>query len=256
MTEKHVPEMHELLAVEGDLQGQFQSIVSETTQTFNKRTEHFRGHHKTLKMKDEGRAFEEQAAEEDKKLESTVDEKLDYTKETVIRFFDAFLQKECTNQVAKADLEVDGRIILTDVPATALLGFENKLKGVRLYYQAIPTLPPGTHWVPDETQRPGVFKAETPEVREKTEKDIEHKVVVAATEHHPAQIAERSITQTVGIFTTDKWCGMLTPGKKSELLGRLDKLIQACKRARQRANSTEVVHRTIGKEMFDYIHEG
>jgi len=249
-------QLHELLAVEGDLQGQFRSIVSETTQTFTKRTEHFRGHTKTLKMKDEERAFEEAAAEEYKQLESTVDEKLDYSKEAVIRYFDAFLQKECTNQEASADLEVDGKVLMKGVPATALLGFESKLKEVRQYYQAIPTLPPGTTWIVDPTERPGIYKAEHPEVREKTEKDIEHKVVVKATEQHPAQVAERSITKTVGIFTTEKWCGMHTPGQKSELLGRLDNLIQACKTARQRANSAEVVIRTIGKEMFDYIHKG
>lgn len=252
--EKHKPELHELLAVEGDLQGTFRERVAETTQTFNKRTEHFRGHHKTLKMKDEGRSFEEPAAEDHQKLESTVDEKLDYTKKDVIRYFDAFLQKERTNQDACADLEVDGEVIAKAIPATALLGFENKLKDVRSYYQAIPTLPPGTHWEIDETERPGVFKAREPEVREKTEKDIEHKVVVKPTDHHPAQIAERSITKTVGVFTTERWCGMITPGRKSELLGRLDKLIRACKQARQRANSTQVVKRTIGEEMFNYIH--
>ena len=47
---------------------------------------------------------------------------------------------------------------------------------------------------------------------------------------------------------------MISPAEKSALLGRIDKLIQATKKARQQANAAEVVNREIGRKIMDYIN--
>jgi hypothetical protein len=49
---------------------------------------------------------------------------------------------------------------------------------------------------------------------------------------------------------------MLSPADKSALLGRLDRMIQAVKAARCKANMADVVEESIGTRMFQYIHEG
>lgn len=246
--------LHELLAVESDLQGAANKIMAETKDTFNKRADHFTGFHKDLTMLDAAREPEAAAGAEHKELVSTVDEKLAYTEKTVIKYFDALLQKEKTNQNAKADLIVDGVTIGKDLPATFLLGLETRLKAVKEYYEAIPTLQPGVAWVPDTTQRPGVYKASTQDVRTKTEKTIKAKVLYDATKEHPAQIDKWTEDVVIGLFKTDRWSGMLSPAQKSELLGRLDALMQATKQARQRANHAEVVSDHIGKALFDFVH--
>ena len=51
--------LHEILAVDGDLQEAAKKIQAETINTFTKKVEHFVGMSKTLHMFDEGRRQEE-----------------------------------------------------------------------------------------------------------------------------------------------------------------------------------------------------
>jgi hypothetical protein len=248
--------LHELLAVESDLQKKFIDIARETKETFSKKSEHFRGHTKTLSMKDEDRSFEEKAAFEHKEVVSTVDEKLDYTAKTASKYFDALLTKESSNQEARADLVLDGVVLAEGLPATYLLAMESRLKTVREYIAAIPTLQPGVSWIRDESQREGILVTEHSDVREKTEKSTVYQTVAAASEHHPAQVAQQATTNVVGLFTTKAWCGMISPGDKSDMLARVDSLYQAFKQARSRANQVEIKQGKIGKKLFEYISTG
>lgn len=243
--------LHELLAIEGDLDGAHKKILDETRSTFTKKSEHFIGQHRKLEMfAEDGIAY----PEESKKMDSTVQQKLDYMMKTEIRYFDAILQKETTNQVAKAHLIIDGVTIAENLPATWLLGMETRLKHLRTAYEAIPTLQPGIDWVLDPTQGANIYKTKLPVEKLKTETVVEPVVLYAATKEHPAQVKEASKTLTVGKYSQTTWSGMISPAEKSALLGRIDKLIRATKQARQRANTTEVTVRTIGAALFDYIN--
>lgn len=243
--------LHELLAVEGDLEGAHKKILEETRNTFTKKADHFFGQHRKLQMfADDGVEY----PEEFKELDTTVNQKLEYLAGTEIRYFNALLGKESTNQVAVADLIVDGVTLGTDLPATFLLGMETRLKHLRAVYEAIPTLRPGISWVKDESMGEDIYKTEKPDEKLKTETVVEPIVLYEATKEHPAQIKEVSKTRNVGKYITTTWSGMISSAEKSVILERIDKLIRAVKQARQRANTTEVVKRTIGKELFDYIH--
>jgi hypothetical protein len=248
--------LHELLAVESDLKGNFDKINQETLVTFTKKTDHFRGHVRSLEMREEDRKFEEDAAFEKKDVATTVLRKLMYAAGPAVKYFDALLQKEATNQTATADLTIDGVVIAADLPATFLLGLESRLKGVRTYYQEIPTHDPATTWVADEAMGPGIFRADLDDVRDKAEKKTEYITVAPATEAHAAQVAKEMNTLVVGKFTTKKWSGMISPAEKSDVLARVDALIRAVKRARQRANQAEVVKTTVGNKLFEFILEG
>jgi len=243
--------LHELLAVEGNIESAYRKALEETKTTFQKRPAHFFGRHKTLEMFDENAP---KAPDEYQELQTTVQEKLEYQADHIIRYLDAVLQKERTNQEARADLVVDGVTLASDVPATFLLGLENKLKTIRSVYDVIPTLPPGVKWEPDESKGAHVYRRVHPEEKFKTARTFRHKVLYEATKEHPAQIEKWEETENVGKYIENQWCGMLSPAEKSTILGRLDKLIRATKKARQKANATEVVHVTIGKELFDFIN--
>jgi len=243
--------LHELLAVESDLDGAHKKILDETRVTFTKKSDHFLGQHRKFEM------FVEDGIhypEESKALDTTVQEKLDHMKKTEIRYFDAILQKEATNQNATADLIVDGVTITTGLPATFLLGMETRLKHLRTAYESIPTLQPGIEWVLDPAIGKNIYKTAKPLEKIKTETVIEPVVLYEATKEHPAQVKESSKVKNIGKYTTTGWSGMITPAEKSALLGKIDKLIRAFKKARQRANTTEVTKRTIGKEIFDFIN--
>lgn len=246
--------LHELLAVEGDLQGLFNRILGETSTTFDKKEEHFTEHTRDLKMFDESRQKEN--VSEHKVMMTTVDEKLRYAKGPIIRYLDAVLQKDATNQKAVADLVIDGKTLAHDVPATTLLGFETKLRGVREMFEQIPTLQPGIDWQLDTSRGSGVYAAKQADVRMRTEKTIQHKVLVDPTDHHPAQVEKWNSDVPVGTITVKNWSGMMSSADKSALLARTDNLIRGVKKARQRANGTVVVKRTIGADLFEYMLDG
>jgi hypothetical protein len=246
--------LHELLAVESDLKGQFEKIFAESKVTFEKKPDHFLGFHKNLKMFDSSREHEEAAAEQHKALVTTVDEKLKHTWKYAVKYFDALLQKEATNQTAMADLVVAGNVIAEKVPATFLLGMEDRLKRMRDLYESIPTLQPGVEWAKDEAERPGVFKAAYAEKANKTEQTIQHKILVPPTDKHPAQIEKWTEQVPVGVYSNDRWSGMVSPARKAELLEKVDMLLNAVKKARQRANQAEVVKNNIAQKFFEFIH--
>lgn len=243
--------LHELLAVETDLESTYKKVLEEAMVTFTKKADHFMGTHKELVMFDESKQNENLT--EHKEMVTTVDDKLDYVKDFIVQYFDAVLQKEKTNQVAVADLVVDGVVLAPALPATFLLGMETKLRAVRLMYEQAPTLPPGQKWEEDKDTGKGIYKTKLDD-KLKTAKTFQHKVLVAPTDKHPAQVEKWEESVPVGRYITTAQYGMLTPAKKSHLIGQVDKLIQACKKARQRANCADVVNAEIGKSIIDYIN--
>ena len=113
---------------------------------------------------------------------------------------------------------------------------------------------PGIKWELDEQKGKGVFIASNPVEKMRTAKTFVHKVLYEATKEHPAQIEKWEEMKNVGKYTVTHWSGMVTPLEKSVILGRLDTLIRAVKKARQRANCQEVQKLSIGKVLFDFIN--
>jgi hypothetical protein len=204
-------------------------------------------------MFDEG-ALTEAPPDEHQALASTVNDKLRWVASNVARYFDTNLEKESTNQTAKADLEVDGNLIAADLPATFLLGLETKLQKLRPVYEAIPVLPPSMEWDDAPDMGADVRKAKHPDIKYKTAKTFKHKVLYEATEQHPAQIERWEETVNTGESTREMWSGMLTTSEKAMILQRLDALLQAVKKARQRANNIVVVKKKVAMDLFSYIH--
>lgn len=252
-TPKAKPQLHAVLAVEGDLAGMSKKILEETRKTFS-RADLFTGTIKTLKMNDESRANEESAGGDRHALATTVQARLDYTADAVTRYLDAYWQKERTNQDAVASVIVDGTAILEDVPVCVLLGLEKRLHELRAVYEVIPTLDQGIEWVEDSDAGKNIWKTKYPLVRAKTEKSLTVVSLAAATEHHPEQVQAMNREKNVGVFTTNTISGMMTSAQKSKLIGKVDQLIQAVKQAKTRANNTEVVEGGIGKKLFNFIN--
>ena len=250
-------QLHEVLAVDKDLEQVSSKVVGEATVSFSKKTELFTGHVRTLKMFDENRKNEESGQIEVKELSTTVPEKLSYVAEHLVRYFDALAQKESTNQLAKGDVILpNGDMLLKDIPATMLLSLENKLAKLREMYDVIPTLQPGVEWLEDsQASMVGVYKATKDEVSLKTEKNFDFRILVQPTKEHPAQVEKWTMDRPVGEYKRVRTSGMLTPKRKSELLGKLDTLIGSIKKARMRANTQEVKPLSVGTKIFEFLHK-
>ena len=246
-----VGKLHELLAVEGDLGATAKKLIEEAVVTLGKKTDHFMGQVVRIEMLDEERTNENRT--DSHEMVTTVADKLNYLISPISRHIDAVLQKDLTNQLATADLVVDGTTLIEAVPATFLLGLEKYLQRLRQVYEEIPTLKPGLKWEKDEMLGSNIYSSPE-QVSFRTEKVPIHKIIVEPTEHHPAQIDKWTEDRNVGKVIKTETSSTLSPLDKSLILGRIDTLSRAVKKARQRANYMEIVDHKIGKVLFTYIH--
>ncbi len=134
-------QLHEVLAVEKELENAYKSNEAELIKLFGKPALFF-GFHKKLEMLVEGDQSDFEP--ETQAITYTAKDKLSEFHDVTARYLNAVCQKEMANQEAKADIEVDGAVIAKDVPATFLLGLESKLIAIRNVYKSLPTLPDGT----------------------------------------------------------------------------------------------------------------
>ena len=162
--------LHETLAVESELANTDKKLRQESIKTFGKESL-FQGQIRYLNMFDDTQSFNNTV--ERQELTTTVDENLEYIYPHIAEYWDAVAQKDATNQIAFADIEVDGEVVVAGLSATTLLGLETKLSELRKVFEAIPTLAPGISWIEDTQNRPGVYITEHPEKSFKTEKDMQ-----------------------------------------------------------------------------------
>lgn len=247
--------LYEVLAVEGDAQGRAVKLVAETKATLSNKENLFKGHIRNLRLFDQNaeRMTEiDTIQKKDKteiKVESTVPDSMNYLGCILSDYWDVMYQKEATNQVAKADIVMDGVTLLKDVPVTFLLCMENRLKDLRPVLEAIPTLAPGVQWKLDEGY--GRFIYTSPEITDmKTKEDTEYRIIVQPTDKHPAQVVPVKTQFNIGAFTRTDWSGMISSAEKARLLEQFDKLAKAIKEARQRANAVDVITTKVGDTLI------
>ena len=241
-------QLHQVLAVESSLNNQGAKILRETIETFGKKAQHFVGQIRRYTTKEEnGYEYEN----EDKIVATTVKDKLRYIQSSIVNAMDVSFQKESTNAIAKADIKIGDELIAGDVPVTFLLNLESRLIDIRTVAGKIPTLDNGIAWI-NSKENPGCRETHDV-VTIKTKKDMKHVIVVPVTKEHPAQTREVTSDIIVGNWKTKKLSGEFSSTEKSELLGRIDKLIIAVKKARATANQQEVIAGKIGSKITGYI---
>lgn len=258
MADKTKGKLHEVIAVEKDARQTAAKIITETNVTFSKKHQLFSTHAKLytpLKSEDNERPEEELA-----QPITTVGDKLEYFEKHIIRLFDIIVQKEEANTRAKEDIIVevnDERVTLAEqVPVAALVQLENLFESIRSQvFDVIPTNDPTKAWLDDSQAGEGRYLTASI-TRQRTNKKPMPIVLSPATDKHPAQVQLVSEDVPVGTWTITYYSGMLSPAEKSNLLSRLDKVLEGIKKARARANTIEVSSVIIGKKLFKFINEG
>ena len=254
--------IHELVAVEKTKKQAYAAMVTETMNTFTKKENLFQTHTKTYEpIKEDDR--ERPADNESPQPITTVKAKLDYFQKYLSGIMDVVLQKEEANTRSKADILLFGEdtdevnVLATNVPVSALVQIENILDQVRKeVYDNIPTLDPAKKWTIDEAVGDGTYKSDEM-IRQSGKKIAKPVVLYPATDKHPAQVQLIQEDIIVGNWTTVHFSGKITPAEKSNVLARIDNLIDAVKKARARANNTEIdSSKKIGKTLIEYINNG
>ena len=251
--------LHEVIAVEKDVRQTASKIMGETNKTFSSKHQLFATHSKIYSPLS---ATDVERPSEDEKATpiTTVTDKLAYCQKQLIRLFDVIIQKEEANTRAKENVVVyyqDEAITLAEnVPVAALVQLENLFETIRSQvFDSIPTLDPTKKWDADVSAGAGYYR--TGEITRQSNKKIAKPIQLsAATDRHPAQVQLVNEDVATGTWAITYFSGMLSPAEKSELMGRLDVVLEGIKKARARANTVEVESVVIGKKLFKFINEG
>jgi hypothetical protein len=166
------------------------------------------------------------------------------------RLFDVTATKDATNAIASADVKVNGEVLIAGATVPFLLFLEKQLVDIRTFIGKLPTLDPAETWSFDNNS--GVF-ATAPTQTVRTKKIPRNWVKAEATDKHPAQVEIFHEDVIVGYWATTKFSGALQSTRVADLRGRVDALIEAVKFAREEANGTTVVDKTVGTAIFGYL---
>lgn len=121
------------------------------------------------------------------------------TAATLARLFDVTATKDWANCDARADIEVEGRTLLRDVPVSYLLFLEKQLADLGAFIRKLPTLDAAESWSLDPST--GAWKTDA--VRTAGTKKVPRNHVKAeATDKHPAQVEVYYEDIPVGYCTT------------------------------------------------------
>lgn len=172
------------------------------------------------------------------------------TSETLTKLFDVVATKDWANCDAKADVVVDGTILLAQVPATYLLFLEKQLVDLYTFVKKLPVLDASESWVFDPSAD---CWATEPVSTLKTKKIPRNHVKAAATDKHPAQVEVYYEDIAIGNWRTVKFSGALPARRVNELVDRVEKLQEAVKFAREEANNRDVTEQKVGASVFHYL---
>lgn len=238
--------LNQIVAIEKGVKSSSQSELTTQYQTLQKATL-LSGISRVYQPKDEeGEALPPEST----RVQVKVDDVLGRVAEVMTRLFDVTATKEWANTSARADVVVDGAVLLADVPITYLLFLEKRLVDVHTLVGKLPLLDSAEEWE---------FDASTdcwrtpPAKTVRTKKVPRNHVKAEATEHHPAQVEMYFEDVPVGTWTTVKFSGALPAQRVNELRARVDKLADAVRFARENANEAEVVDQKAGEKVFGYL---
>jgi hypothetical protein len=238
--------LNQIIAVEKGIKSRSFQELTDTHQVLQKPAM-LSGIARTYRPKDEEG---EQFPPESTKVQIKAEDIIRQTVEVLTTLFDATATKDWTNCHARADIVVDGNVLLSQVPATYLLFLEKQLVDLHTFVKKLPVLDASETWTFDPSAD---CWATEPVQTVKTKKIPRNHVKAEATDKHPAQVEVYYEDVVVGHWRTVKFSGALPAQRVNELLGRVERLQQAVKFAREEANNIEAEERKVGEAVFRYL---
>jgi len=238
--------LNQVLAIEKGIKTRVYSEFTELHQATQK-SPLMNGFHKSYQPRDEdGETYPAESV----KVQHTAAEVLERVGSSLAELFDVTATKDWANCTARADVVVDGRALLKDVPATYLLFLEKQLGDLHTFITKMTELDPGSDWSVDPGT--GLYKTDTT-LTQRTKKVQRAITLYEATKEHPAQTQLITEDVVAGTWVTVKYSGAMPAPRKKQLLNRIEKLSNAVKFAREQANASEAQDKKLGKEVFDFL---
>ena len=238
--------LNQVLAIEKGIKTRVYSEFTELHQATQK-APLMNGFHKSYQPRDEdGETYPAESV----KVQHTAAEVLERVASSLADLFDVTATKDWSNCTARADVVVDGRALIKDVPATYLLFLEKQLADLHTFITKMTELDPGSDWSTDPGT--GLYKTDTT-LTQRTKKVQRAITLYEATKEHPAQTQLITEDVVAGTWVTVKYSGAMPAPRKKQLLNRIEKLTNAVKMAREQANASEAQDKKLGKEVFDFL---
>lgn len=239
--------LNQIIAIEKGIKSRTQSDITQIYHNIQ-RHDLFVGFAKSYTPKDdEG----EKLPPENKRVQITYRDALNVLALAASELFDVTARKDYTNQVAKADVVIDGKTIIKDAPVSFLLFLEKQLTDHRTTIAALPVLDAADEWTWDAQ---ALLYKTAPVQTMRTKKIVKPIVMFPATPEHPAQTQLINEDVQAGIWNNVKHSGAIPRKEKEVLLDKLEDLLKAIKEAREEANGqAEVPTPKIGEAIFGYL---
>lgn len=238
--------LNQIIAIEKGVKSQAYGELT-TLHRDSQKADLFNGFAKSYRKKDEDG---EDYPPERKRVQLVASEVLKKVTQLQTGLFDVTATKDWANCHARADVVVDGQVLIKDAPATYLLFLEKQLSDMRTFLEKLPTLDEGEEWQADPNSN--LFKT-APITTHRTKKVPKVIVKYPHSEHHPAQTELVNEDVIVGWWDTVKHSGAIPIPRKQQLLARVDRFMKAVKFAREEANNAEVESIEVGEKVFGYL---
>lgn len=238
-------QLHEMIAVKKGVKSR---RIAELTTLYQEASKGdlFSGVIKTYKPLDENDP--ERLSDERKLVQRNAREMLKRAGEAMTELYDVEASIDVTNANARADIIVDDEVIARDVPATTLIFLEKQLEDWATFVKSFVVPDEAVEWVDGED---ALRTREALSYR--TAKKLQTIKKAPATEKHPEQVDVVTVDAIVGTYTTVKLSGAMPARQKREHAERAAKLLDAVRAARERAATTPIVRKEIGRAIFQFL---
>lgn len=183
-------------------------------------------------------------------VQARVEDLIRETATAISRMLDVVATQEWANTTARADLVVDNIVIVENVPATYLMWLEKQVVHLRTFISRLPVLDVGENWAYDEDARAW---STDPIETTRTKKIPRNHVLAKATDRHPEQVQVYNEDVVVGYWRTVRFSGAMPAATVFELTGRVERLLDGVRQARERANMITVTDVDAGDRIMNFV---
>ncbi|MGL4555839.1 MAG: hypothetical protein ACRC33_32115 [Gemmataceae bacterium] len=242
-----MPKLNQVNAILSSRKGEAEKAVNELVKLLQKE-QLFSGRERTYRPLDEvnGQKLPPESQKVQQRAEALVLQACDKWTE----LWNLVLTQDAGNQQARADVVVEGRAVLNGVPVTTLLFLDKQLAEVEKFVAQLPTPDPAEDWTHDPNS--GLLRSPVTESL-RTTKEPTVLVKYEATDKHPAQTETYMKDVPAGYWRQVLYSGSVQADRKNAILGRLKKLQDAVKLAREQANLTDVERQKAGEALLAYL---
>lgn len=242
-----MPKLNQVNAVLTARKNEAEKVVTELYKLIQKEAL-FVGRERTYRPLDEVNG--QKLPPESQRVQQHADDLVRQARDKWTELWNLVLTQDTGNQSAKADIVVDGRVILAAVPVTTLLFLDKQVNDLETFVSKLPTPDPAEEWTHDPNS--GLLRGRATESL-RTSKEPTVIVKYDATKEHPAQTELFTKDVPVGTWTQIVYSGCIPADRKNAILARVHKLQDAIKAAKEQANLLEVERQKAGEPILGFV---